>query len=210
MNNAYYFLEDGEQKGPFTFEELCDKEIGIHTRVLSPLAETWQDACDLPEFFPYFEAQGVNFPTEDNLATFWWRLLAYIIDYIILYFIMELVFMILASRGITYNVNSYDALLKLSISQVLSLQLISSLTLISYNSICESSPMKGSLGKKLCKIVVVDADGMGLTFLNALGRSSAKVISISLFYMGFLSILFSEHRQALHDYLARTYVVKLD
>jgi len=55
----------------------------------------------------------------------------------------------------------------------------------------------------------VDIDGAGLTYLNALLRSLGKAISIFLFYIGFLSIFFTEHRQALHDQLARTYVVKL-
>jgi uncharacterized RDD family membrane protein YckC len=210
MNYDYYILEDGEQKGPYTFEELTDKGLNIHSRVLSPLADTWQDACDLPEFYRYFEAKGIYFPTEDNLASFWWRLLAYIIDTIILYFVSQIIFAILAYRGITFDVRSYGELLKMPVIKLLELQLISSLTLIIYNSVCEASSMKGSIGKRICRIVVVDIDGVGLTYPVALVRSIGKVLSISMFYVGFLSIFWSEHRQALHDYLAKTYVVKRD
>jgi uncharacterized RDD family membrane protein YckC len=208
MTNAYYILENGEQKGPFTFDELIDKGIGLHARVLSPTADGWQDACDLPEFFEYFEAHGIYFPTEDNLASFWWRLLAFIIDDLILSFLMAVIFIILASLGLSFKLQSYDDLLKLSINEKLTLQFATYLTLVIYNSICEASPMKGSIGKRLCKMVVVDADGEGLTYLNALSRSVGKVLSIAVFYLGFVSIFFSEHRQALHDYLAKTYVVK--
>jgi uncharacterized RDD family membrane protein YckC len=210
MNSDYYILEDGEQTGPFSFDELTDMELEIHTRVLSPYAEGWQDACDLPELYPYFEAQGIYFPTGDNLASFWWRLLAYLIDWVILYFVTQFIFIFLATRGITFNIQSYDDLMKLPVSQILELQLISSVPLIIYNSVCESSPMKGSVGKRICRLVVVDIDGVGLNYPNALVRSIGKAFSIAILYGGFLSIFFSEHRQALHDYLAKTYVVKRD
>ena len=202
MTDAYYILEDGLQKGPYTFAELIDMGIEIHTRVLSPLADTWQDACDLPELYPYFEAHGINFPTEDNLATFWWRLLAYVVDSIILIIVFEYLIRLMGYYGRNFNINSYR--------DIAILQLIYSAMLVVYNSICEASAMKGSFGKKLCRLVVVDADGVGLTYLNALVRSLFKVFSIALFYVGFLSIFFSEHRQALHDYVAKSYVVKLD
>jgi uncharacterized RDD family membrane protein YckC len=210
MTGDYYILEDGEQKGPFTFDELMDKGLEIHTRILSPQAEGWADACDLPELYGYFESLGIYFPTGDNLASFWWRLLAFIIDTIILYFVSQVIFMILASKGITFNMSSYDAFLKMPMNKLLELQFISSLTLVIYNSVCEASPMKGSVGKKMCRMVVVDVDGVGLSYPNALVRSMGKALSIAIFYLGFASIFFSEHRQALHDYIAKTYVVKLD
>ncbi|ASU36350.1 RDD family protein [Mucilaginibacter xinganensis] len=205
----YYILIDGEQSGPFSYQELTKMNIDVHTRVRSSIADTWQDACDLPEFYPYFESIGIYLPTGDNLASFGWRLLAYVIDYVILSFLMNLVLRMLAVNGFVFNLKSYNDLLKMPVTDILLLQLITSITLVLYNSICEASPMKGSLGKKLCRLVVVDIDGAGLSYLNALLRSVGKAISIFLFYSGFLSIFFTEHRQALHDLLAKTYVVKL-
>jgi len=210
MGSDYYILQDGEQKGPFTFDELIDLGLEIHTSILSPTANGWQDACDLPEFYPYFESRGIYLPTGDNIASFWWRLLAYAIDYFILSFVMQYILTILASRGIKFNLQSYNALITMPVSQLLELQLISSLTLIVYNSACEASAMKGSIGKRICKLVVVDIDGQGLTYINALLRSVGKAFSVFVLYLGFFSIFFSEHRQALHDYLAKTYVVKRD
>src|SRR5579862_4407107 len=102
MGNDYYILEDGEQKGPFTFDELIDMGLNIHTRVLSPLADGWQDACDLPEFYRYFEGKGIYFPTEDNLASFWWRLAAYIIDTVILTVLFEYLLRILSYYDRTF------------------------------------------------------------------------------------------------------------
>ncbi len=214
MGHEYFILEDGEQKGPFTFDELTDLEIGIHDRILSPLADTWQDACDLPELYPYFEAQGVYFPTGDNLASFWWRLLAFMIDYLIISFVLGIVLTILIPNIVAVKIQSYDELLKFSRSlpegDMIKLQLIFYVTLIIYDSVGEMSSIKGSLGKRICKLVVVDVDGTGLSFSKALIRSLGKIASLAFYGAGFLSIFFTEHRQALHDYLARTYVVKRD
>jgi uncharacterized RDD family membrane protein YckC len=201
MTDAYYILEDGEQKGPFTFDELIEMDLDIHTRVLSPLDDTWQDACDLPEFFPYFEAQGIHFPTEDNLATFWWRMLAYIIDSVLMILVFEFIISICASNGKTFNLQST--------TDMIILEAIYYAMSIIYNTLCEASAWEGSLGKKFCKLVVVDADGMGLTYVNALSRNLSKILSNFFFGIGFLSVLWNDHRQAWHDQIAKTYVVKL-
>ncbi len=212
MSGDYYILEDGEQTGPFSFDELIDMGLEIHTRVLSPMAEGWQDACDLPEFYRYFEAKGIYFPTGDNLASFWWRLLAFIIDYFIICMVLGFILAIVAPGMIAAKMQSYDDMLKMSrnlpYSDVLRLQLILYFAIIVNDLIGELSPMKGSFGKRICKLVVVDIDGTGLSFGKALLRSVAKIISLSFYGLGFFSIFFSEHRQAMHDYLAKTYVVK--
>jgi uncharacterized RDD family membrane protein YckC len=210
MENGYYIAEDGGQQGPFTLKELMEQEIDIHTRILSPEGENWQHACDLPELYPYFEALGVYFHTGDNLASFGWRLLAYIIDYLILAFLLNFVLKALAINGMDINIKSYADIMKLPLSQLVTIEIITSLAWIIYNSACEVSPMKGSIGKKIFKMVVVDVDGMGMTFMNALLRSFGKTVSIFCFYLGFLSIFFTEHKQAVHDLLAKSYVVKRD
>lgn len=200
-HDAYYTLENGEQKGPYTLNQLIDKAPGIHTRVLWPTENTWLDACDVPELNAYFEAKGIYFPTEDNLASFWWRLLAFMVDFIVLSFLLSFILAILASNGIIYNI-------KLSYSQLARLQVIVYVTFVAYNFVGEVSPLKGSIGKRMCKLVVVDADGMGQSFGSALLRSAGKALSMFFWGIGFLSVLWTEHRQALHDYIAKTYVIK--
>jgi uncharacterized RDD family membrane protein YckC len=208
--NTYYILEDGEQLGPYGLDELTRMDLEVYTEVLSSKSETWQTAGDLPELYPYFEAREIYLPTGDNLASFGWRVLAYVIDYVILSFAMNLIFRVLASFGISFNIKSLDDLLNLPILQIFLLQFITSATLIIYNTICEASAMKGSIGKKLCKLVVVDANGNGQSFGNALLRSAGKAVSIFFVYTGFISIFFTDHKQAMHDFLAKTYVVKIN
>jgi len=211
MDDSYYILEDGEQTGPFTLDELISKEPDIHTRVLSPNEDTWQDACDLPELYEYFIAQGLNFPTEDNLASFWIRLLAFVIDLAIVYVVLGIVIGYLIANKLIVDIRTYttlDAYNKMPYKDFLVLQVIFISALVIYNSVCEASSMKGSVGKRICRLVVVDADGVGISYLNALGRSLARIVSLSFYGIGFISIFWSEHRQALHDYIARTYVVR--
>ena len=208
MESGYYILENGEQKGPFTFNELKELDIENHTSILSPNDATWQDACDLPELYAYFEARGIYLPTGDNLASFGWRLLAFLIDYVILSLLMTILLAIANSFGFNLRVLSYTDLLKLSAKDQLTLEIAVYASLIIYNWACDVSPMKGSIGKRVFKMVVVDVEGMSPNFLVSLLRSVGKVISLMFYGLGFLSIFFTEHRQALHDLLAKTYVVK--
>jgi hypothetical protein len=62
MNNEYYILEDEEQLGPFSFDELIKRDIDIHTSILAPKASEWQYASELPELYAYFEAKDIYFP----------------------------------------------------------------------------------------------------------------------------------------------------
>jgi len=215
MAYEYYILEGGEQRGPYTFNDLTQMDLDVHTRILSPLEETWQDACDLPEFYPYFEKRGIYLPTGDNLASFGWRLMAWVIDYVILSFINNFVFSGLAAVGFTYKLPTMDQLAKAPITDLMSahdlftLMLIINLVMILYHAAWESSPLQGSLGKKLCRLVVVDLDGQRLTFVNAFLRNLGKIVSGSILGIGYLNIIWNEHKQAWHDIFAKTYVVKL-
>lgn len=213
MDTEYFIMNNGAQAGPFTLQELLERQPELHTGIRRAAESEWTDACDMPELFDYFLAKGYDFPTEDNLASFGWRLLGYVVDYLLLSFLVDLVFMVLANFGITFNINAITLKTlsdpsKVPVGEMLAIEFIWLATLIIYNAICEASPMKGSIGKRIFRMVVVDADGARLSFPRAMMRSIGKAISVFFLYLGFLSILFTEHKQALHDYLAKTYVVK--
>ena len=211
MDNEYLILEDGEQTGPFTLEEVIEKEPDLHTRILSPNETACKDACDLPELYEYFLALGVDFPTEDNLASFWIRLLAFIIDLFLLSILFDILLVIFIPSSELANLQKYvgiDAFAKMPDSQKNIMELVVYTILIVYNMIGEASPMRGSLGKRICRLAVVDADGQGLTVLNALVRSFGRVVSLFFSGIGFVSIFFTEHKQALHDLVAKTYVIR--
>ena len=206
MADNYYVLQDGEKTGPFTFKELVDMGLDINTRVAPAADSTWQNASDVPEFQDYFEIQGYLFPTEANLASFWWRLLAYVIDSIIIAFVMMIftpqLFLNVYKNQLANDISTAALLDRLT------LNMVAFLFSTIYSSILEATQMRGSLGKKICRLAVVDADGRKLTFLNALGRNLGKFLSNLVLGVGYLNILWDEHRQAWHDQFAKTYVIK--
>jgi uncharacterized RDD family membrane protein YckC len=147
----------------------------------------------------YFEGLGIYFPAKGNLASFWWRLLAYAIDFVLIevstYFLLNR----LALAGIIDSHTLKDMLLALVVFQAV---------IIIYNTICEVTSLKGSIGKRICRLVVVNEDGRGIGFLRALKRNIYKILSRVIFYLGFLRVLWDPHRQAWHDEFVKAYVVR--
>ncbi len=77
-----------------------------------------------------------------------------------------------------------------------------------YYAVLESSPYQATLGKQTVGIRVTDLHGERLSFSRATGRHFAKWLSFFSFLVGFIMAAFTEKRQALHDLLAGTLVVK--
>lgn len=72
----------------------------------------------------------------------------------------------------------------------------------------ESLPIKATFGKKIMGIIVTDLNGNSISFARANGRHFAKQISLITLLIGFIMAAFTEKKQALHDKIAGTLVVK--
>jgi uncharacterized RDD family membrane protein YckC len=79
---------------------------------------------------------------------------------------------------------------------------------ILYFAIMESSKAQGSVGKMALGIKVTDMEGNRVTFGKAFLRSIGKLISSMIMYIGYIMAAFTEKKQALHDIIATTLVVK--
>lgn len=203
MNEEYYIIEDDQKKGPYTFSEIMQMDIDIHTEVITGANDTPQYASELSEFNEYFERKGIYFPTEDNLASFGKRAGAFLIDYLGWYLLLS-------------NIISRTTIIVLPTSyrigdpvppEMFKLSLLMLGSFLIYNTICEATGLKGSLGKKILRLMVVDIDGQRLSVPRAFLRNLGVVLSITI-WIPFLSVLFSEHRQAWYDSWAKTYVIK--
>ena len=65
-----------------------------------------------------------------------------------------------------------------------------------------------TLGKMLFKLRVIDFEHFGkITFAQSLLRASSRIISESIFYLGFILAYYTKSRQTLHDKIAKTLVV---
>jgi uncharacterized RDD family membrane protein YckC len=79
-----------------------------------------------------------------------------------------------------------------------------------YCSTLESSRRQATLGKSLLGIVVADSDGNRLSFPAASLRYFAKTVSAIPLLGGFVLAAFNSRRQALHDMLGSSVVLKRD
>lgn len=205
MTDYYYLQKDGEKIGPYNFDELTDMGLEVNDLLMEDNGSKWKPASDMPEFYDYFRWRGYLFPTEDNLAGFWWRALAYLLD---MFIVVTIAYIAVPDLLIKiYNAQlTGDTSEAQQMARVQFNLLVLGIATI-YNSILEATPLRGSIGKKICRLSVVDANGQRLTFLRALARNAGKIVSNLVFYVGSLNILWDEHKQAWHDQWARTYVV---
>jgi uncharacterized RDD family membrane protein YckC len=204
MINEYYILRQGQNEGPYTHTQLMDMNIKADDFLLSPLAEGLQHAADLPEFQEYFVSKGINPPNRYNVASFWWRLLAFVIDYVIVILILIIFFALINVAGIfTHNSINLD-----SPDSDLLFRVIFFLGLVAYNSVFEATSMQGGIGKLICKLIVVDESGERISFGKALSRNFSKLLSSFLCGAGFLTVFWNPMKQGWHDQVAKAYVIR--
>lgn len=80
--------------------------------------------------------------------------------------------------------------------------------LVAYFSIMESSPLQATLGKLFFRIKVTDLQGQRISFGRSLVRTFAKGFSQILLFWGYWKVAYSNKKQALHDDIADTLVLK--
>jgi uncharacterized RDD family membrane protein YckC/ribosomal protein L40E len=151
---------------------------------------------------------------ELRYAGFWVRLLAFLINGIILYIVISI---ITAAIFISkYGQSSYSTLLSTISSGNLDSMVLTFLGIffltffivtILYATI--SIGLWGrTVGKAALRIKVVKPDGSRVSYWRALGRSLAYYLNGFTFGLTFLIIAFTNKKRGLHDYVADTVVIK--
>lgn len=77
-----------------------------------------------------------------------------------------------------------------------------------YFALLESSGKQATLGKQALGLYVTDTSGARLSFVKATVRHFGKFISAITLFIGFLMAAFTARKQALHDLLAGTLVLR--
>jgi len=73
----------------------------------------------------------------------------------------------------------------------------------------ESSARQATIGKSMMSLQVANTDGQRLSFGHATGRFFAKLVSgLIPFMIGYIMAAFTAKKQALHDLIAGTLVLK--
>ena len=143
----------------------------------------------------------------ENFAGFWIRVVAYLIDTILLAVVSGII-----GGFVGFGFGSMFDPVAVE-QQMLGtgywlFQLFSMLVGIAYFAGMESSSWQATLGKKALGLIVVGEDGGRISLLRAIGRYLGKILSSLILLIGFIMVAFTARKQGLHDMLASTYVVK--
>lgn len=77
-----------------------------------------------------------------------------------------------------------------------------------YSALFESSERQATLGKMAVGLRVTDEAGRRISFGKATGRHFGKLISSLILFIGYLMVAWTTRKQALHDQMAGTLVLK--
>ena len=77
-----------------------------------------------------------------------------------------------------------------------------------YFAMLESGKSQATVGKRVLGLQVTDRQGVRVSFGRATGRFFAKLISALPFDIGFMMAGWTQRKQALHDMIADTLVVR--
>ncbi|HSX48085.1 MAG TPA: RDD family protein [Candidatus Nanoarchaeia archaeon] len=137
-------------------------------------------------------------------AGFWIRFVAAVIDSIAVG-VVTTPLQRLFSTGSTGPINSATTAYS---GTDLMLVILSWAITLTYYALLTSSSWQATLGKKALGLKVTDVAGNRLTPGKAFLREGAKIISAAVLLIGYIMAAFDSRKQALHDKIAGTLVVR--
>jgi uncharacterized RDD family membrane protein YckC len=147
-------------------------------------------------------------------AGFWRRFFAYLIDAIL----FSIVFFVIGgyfgladielSGRLGTETSQYSRAADAPESAQYAFQLVALVVAWLYWALLESSAKQATLGKMALGIKVTDLDGNRISFGRATGRHFAKFVSGIILLIGYIMAAFTAKKQALHDIIASTLVIK--
>src|SRR5579864_6078838 len=146
---------------------------------------------------------------------FWIRLLAHLIDHVILgaiaaplFFILVLPAMLRVINEAERNQEPSPELIVAIVSSVFVYIILAFVGQWLYEALLTSSAWQGTLGKRVLQLKVTDEMGNRIGFGRATGRFFAKILSSMFFCIGFIMVGLTDRKRGLHDMLAGTLVMK--
>ena len=155
--------------------------------------------------------------SERSYAGFWIRFVAMIIDYLIVGVVSAFVIIpILGAVGVMGSMSDMGEFGEMDESFLAGMiaALSGTMALINvvvywlYFALLESSSWQATLGKRAVGVKVINEQGTRLTFVTATIRYVGKIVSGAILLIGYIMAAFTAKKQALHDMIASTYVVK--
>ena len=212
LDSDWYVQGETSALGPFKGRVLktmiAQREIGPNAAVARVGASEWTPIASIVAFQSAF-AQGSGngaaraARADPNLryAGFWIRVLAYVIDAVIVIGVSLVVGFVLAFLlNLVLRTDLMQVFIRIYASSALLLSL-------AYYIYFPSRQWQATPGKRFLGIHVVRLDGSPISSLLALGRLSSYLVSGSLLYVGFMIIGWTKEKRAFHDSICDTRVV---
>jgi len=204
-----HVARDGHRMGPFSLEEV-NRQLATGTLKATDLAwyegiPNWIALSDVPGAVSGGQVAVVAGPatatpavTRVEYAGFWIRLVAYILDAIIL--AIPLTVLNLVLRPNPNDPASGHPILLFALTVALE---------VAYFAGFWASTMQATIGQRVCGLRVVSAADLGpISFGQSVGRFFAMWLSAAILCIGLIMIAFTERKQGLHDMIVGTYVIK--
>jgi uncharacterized RDD family membrane protein YckC len=165
----------------------------------------------------YSYAATMEPPTHFVYAGFWLRFVAYLIDYLIL----DVPLLILSTgAGFIFGLSAARSHSQVGFlnsngtlnAPFITLELVIFVVSITlhwlYFALQECSSAQATLGKRVLGLKVIDLAGQRIGFGQATGRFFGKIVSGLTFCIGYIMAGVTERKQALHDMIASTLVIR--
>lgn len=183
------------------------KELGKAGEELRQIEE--EPAPSEPAYPPPLPDEGFDLSTVRK-GGFWIRLVAYMIDGIILN-VLSFILTFIGVIALGLGPSGLEGIEELEsggvLSFILPLYIFMIILNIAYYTYFHGSTGQ-TLGKMVCRLKVVRLSGEPLGYGKAFLRWIGYIPS-SIFLLGFLWVAWDKHKQAWHDKIAGTYVIKL-
>jgi uncharacterized RDD family membrane protein YckC len=159
----------------------------------------------------------VNIQNAYTYAGFWMRFVAVILDSLILFIPMCILNSVLISimtvsfaevKPSSFPYTYPSSVITTFFIFIIGIYVLNYAAVILYNALFEISRMQGTPGKRTLGLIVTDEMGNKITFSRSIGRNLGKIVSGMILYVGFIMAGFTEKKQALHDIMARTLVLR--
>lgn len=145
-------------------------------------------------------------------AGFFSRLIAFVLDWLLVSFVFSIILTIVMPAGFAAEgpgIMEYDEEYIRNMRDAAGPWLyVLFLVWIVYNTLMHASEWQATLGKRALGIIVTDMEGNRQSMGKILLREIVKLLSILLFFLILLLAAFTSRRQALHDMIGGTIVLK--
>ena len=216
-SDEWYYMDGDKLLGPISRTELgalrrCNV-INNETMVVMAGGNKWiqYKTMSLLPGVPAPKTGGIATPIahdEMHYAGFWLRAMAIGIDILIISSV-ELVVLLIWGFAMSRSLAIAGPDIGYVISkQMMTLAFVPTLFCWLYFAIQESSIRQATLGKRIAGIIVVDMNGQRIGFGKASVRFFARFFSSLIFMLGYFMAAFTKKKQALHDIIAHTLVIR--